>query len=43
MQLSLQYKNNFQICLFDEFKDNEYSNIKNLVSSTSFKQFVDNV
>ncbi|XP_027840643.2 putative leucine-rich repeat-containing protein DDB_G0290503 isoform X1 [Aphis gossypii] len=31
------------ICLFDEFKDNEYSNIKNLVSSTSFKQFVDNV
>ncbi|XP_025202114.1 putative leucine-rich repeat-containing protein DDB_G0290503 isoform X2 [Melanaphis sacchari] len=31
------------ICLFDEFKDNEYSSIKNLVSSTSFKQFVDNV
>jgi hypothetical protein len=32
-----------QVCLFDDFKDTEYLNIQNLVSSTSFKEFVDNV
>ncbi|XP_025408109.1 uncharacterized protein PFB0145c-like isoform X2 [Sipha flava] len=31
------------VCLFDDFKDTEYLNIQNLVSSTSFKEFVDNV
>lgn len=31
------------MCLFDEFNDNEYSNTKHLISSTSFKQFVDDV
>ncbi|XP_016662205.1 interaptin isoform X2 [Acyrthosiphon pisum] len=31
------------MCLFDEFKNNEYSNTKHLISSTSFKQFADDV
>ncbi|KAL4131608.1 hypothetical protein QTP88_008900 [Uroleucon formosanum] len=31
------------ICLFDEFKNIEYSNTKHLISSTSFKQFADDV
>ncbi|KAL5245443.1 hypothetical protein ACI65C_012853 [Semiaphis heraclei] len=31
------------MCLFDEFNNTEYSSTKHLMSSTSFKQFVDDV